>query len=67
MVERARLFGKAELYDKDGEKRLSLSVVADQVLALRQPSKPELGESRATKPPARDEKPRMDYEDAVPF
>jgi single-stranded DNA-binding protein len=30
---------KAELYDKDGEKRLSLSIIADNVLALRQPSK----------------------------
>ena len=28
---------KAELYDKDGVKRLSLSMVADNVLALRQP------------------------------
>jgi single-stranded DNA-binding protein len=27
---------KAELYDKDGDKRLSLSLVADCVLALRQ-------------------------------
>jgi single-stranded DNA-binding protein len=30
---------KAELYEKDGEKRISLSIVADNVLALRQPSK----------------------------
>jgi single-stranded DNA-binding protein len=36
---------KAELYDKDGEKRLSLSIVADHVLALRQPANPcKLGE-----------------------
>jgi single-stranded DNA-binding protein len=28
---------RAEFYDKDGEKRLSLSIVADHVLALRQP------------------------------
>jgi single-stranded DNA-binding protein len=28
---------KAETYEKDGASRLSLSVVADQVLALRQP------------------------------
>ena len=27
---------KAELYDKDGEKRLSLSIIADNVLALHQ-------------------------------
>jgi single-stranded DNA-binding protein len=26
---------KVELYDKDGERRLSLSIVADNVLALR--------------------------------
>jgi hypothetical protein len=45
MVEGARLFRdrpkrgalKAETYEKDGATRLSLSVVADQVLALRQP------------------------------
>jgi single-stranded DNA-binding protein len=58
---------KIETYDKDGVTKLSSSIVADHILALRQSSKPELGESRATKPPARDEKPRMDYEDAVPF
>jgi single-stranded DNA-binding protein len=28
---------KAELYEKDGETRLSLSVIADHVLALKQP------------------------------
>jgi single-stranded DNA-binding protein len=28
---------KAELYEKDGEKRLSLSIVAAHVVALRQP------------------------------
>jgi single-stranded DNA-binding protein len=30
---------KAELYDKDGEKRLSLSIVADNALALRRPAR----------------------------
>jgi single-stranded DNA-binding protein len=30
---------KAELYEKDGEKRLSLSIIADNVLALLQLSK----------------------------
>jgi single-stranded DNA-binding protein len=30
---------KAELYDKDGEKRFSLSIIADNVLALLQLSK----------------------------
>jgi hypothetical protein len=50
-----------EIYDKDGVTKLSLSIVADRVLALRQPAKPrKLGESRATKPPARDERSRMD-------
>ena len=28
---------KAETYEKDGEHRISLSLIADQVLALRQP------------------------------
>jgi hypothetical protein len=31
---------KAETYEKDGATKLSLSVVADHVLALRQPPKP---------------------------
>jgi single-stranded DNA-binding protein len=30
---------KAELYERDGETRLSLSIIADVVLALRQPAK----------------------------
>jgi hypothetical protein len=40
---------KAEFYSKDGgEPRISLSIVADQALALRQPPK-----ERATKSPQR--------------
>jgi single-stranded DNA-binding protein len=49
---------KAELYDHGGEKRLSLSIVADHVLALMQPSKPrKLGTPLA----------RVEYDDAIPF
>jgi single-stranded DNA-binding protein len=68
---------KAETYDKDGETRLSLSLVADHVLALRQPAKPrqpkvETGtSSRRDSPDARshagtgDAAPGLD--DAIPF
>lgn len=38
---------RAEVFEKDGEHRISLSITADQVLALRQPPK-----SRAAKMPA---------------
>jgi hypothetical protein len=31
---------KAEVYVKDGDTKLSLSIVADHVLALRHPQKP---------------------------
>ncbi|WP_400769344.1 single-stranded DNA-binding protein [Methylosinus sporium] len=39
--ERVSLQGKlkAEIYAKDGESRISLTLVADQILALRQPPK----------------------------
>jgi hypothetical protein len=56
---------KAELYEKGGEKRLSLAIVADNVLALRQPAKPrKLG---TTPPRANDGRPRVEYDDALPF
>jgi single-stranded DNA-binding protein len=59
---------KAELYDKDGEKRLSLSIVADNVLALRQPAKPrKLGEKSHPASRANDGRPRRDYDDSIPF
>jgi Single-strand binding protein family len=59
---------KAELYDRDGEKRLSLSIVADNVLALRQPAKPrKLGETPRSASTASDGPPREDYNDALPF
>ncbi|MCI0600859.1 MAG: hypothetical protein L0Y60_15320 [Beijerinckiaceae bacterium] len=52
---------KAELY---GEKRLSLSIVADNVLALRQPAKTRKAQPA---PSANDRKPQIDYNDAIPF
>jgi Single-strand binding protein family len=59
---------KAELYEKDGEKRLSLSIVADHVFALRQPSAPrKLGKKPQTATPANVRTPRVDYDDAIPF
>ncbi len=40
---------KVETYERDGETKLSLSLVADHVLPLRQPPKPrEPGSDRAT-------------------
>ena len=56
---------KAELYDKDGEKRLSLSIVANKVLALRQPR--EAVQLTRQKLGKRPEEPRTDYDDAIPF
>jgi hypothetical protein len=59
---------KAELYDKDGERRLSLSIIADNVLALRQPSKTrKLGEKSHHETPARDGTVRAEYDDAISF
>jgi len=52
----------AKTYEKDGQTKLSLSVVADHVLALRQPSK----SSRQRQEPgaAKQDEP---FDDAVPF
>jgi hypothetical protein len=55
---------KAEIYEKDGASRLSLSVVADKVLALRQPPKARKPRQEAVGAPARHETP---FDDAVPF
>lgn len=40
---------KAEIYEKDGEPRISLNIVASQVLALRQP--PKERKPKASEPP----------------
>jgi single-stranded DNA-binding protein len=54
---------KAELYDKDSERRLSLSIVADNVLALRQPSKTrKAGERPQPATPADDGRPKVEYD-----
>ena len=41
---------QAETYEKDGATRLSLSVVADQVLALRQPRRATEPRCKAVRP-----------------
>jgi single-stranded DNA-binding protein len=59
---------KSELYEKDGEKRRSLSIVADNVLALRQPAKPRrLGKKPQPATRANDGRPGVAYDDAIPF
>jgi hypothetical protein len=59
---------KAELYDKDGEKRFSLSIIADYVLALLQLSKTrKLGEKSHPATRANDGRPRVEYDDAILF
>jgi single-stranded DNA-binding protein len=59
---------KADIYDKDGEKRLSLSIIADNVLALRQPAKPrQVGKTPQPATTANDGKPRVEYDDVIPF
>jgi single-stranded DNA-binding protein len=58
---------KVETYEKDGATKLSLSVVADHVLAQRQPPKPrELG---GEKPPPRERGTGADraFDDAIPY
>jgi single-stranded DNA-binding protein len=50
---------KAEIYTKEGcEPRVSLSIIADQVLALRQPSKDR--KPKAPEPRPQDAKPRQE-------
>jgi single-stranded DNA-binding protein len=56
---------KAEIYEKDGVTKLSLSVVADHVLALRRPSKRAgAGKPAPVRQAARQDAP---FDDAVPF
>jgi hypothetical protein len=50
--------GQAGEYEKDGQKRISLGVVADHVLALRQPGR-QRAETLASREPA--------FDDAMPF
>jgi single-stranded DNA-binding protein len=54
---------KAEIYEKNGATRLSLSVVADQVLALRQPRRAKKAnpETDARRPNA------PVFDDSIPF
>jgi single-stranded DNA-binding protein len=55
---------KAETYEKDGVTKLSLSGVANHVLALRQPPKARKSRQEAAAAPARQDAP---FDDAVPF
>jgi single-stranded DNA-binding protein len=54
---------KAETYEKDGATKLSLSVVADHVLALRQAPKPR----EKTSPSERPAGANRDFDDAIPY
>jgi single-stranded DNA-binding protein len=49
---------KAEVFEKNGEHRVSLSLVADQVLALRQP--PKERKALAPEPPTKDTRSRQE-------
>lgn len=64
----------AEVFEKDGEHRVSLSLVADQVLALRQP--PRQRKPKATPPEERSRQARLagswsaasgDFNDSIDF
>jgi hypothetical protein len=55
---------KAETYDKDGATKLSLSVVADHVLALRQPPKARRERDRHERGAMQQSVP---FDDTVPF
>jgi single-stranded DNA-binding protein len=46
-------------YEKDGQKRISLGVVADHVLALRQPAKQRAHDADARREPA--------FNDGIPW
>jgi single-stranded DNA-binding protein len=54
---------KAETYEKDGATKLSLSVVADHVLALRQAPKPR----EKTSPSEQPARANRDFDDAIPY
>ena len=64
---------KAETYEKDGEHRISLSLIADQVLALRQPPRERRAEPAPQDTRSRQErcagswKPGGGPNDAIPF
>jgi single-stranded DNA-binding protein len=55
---------KAETYEKDGATKLSLSVVADHVLALRQPPKARRERERQVAGATQQKAP---FDDTVPF
>jgi single-stranded DNA-binding protein len=62
--------GKATLsvYEKNGEHRPSLSIIADHVLALRQPREAVKSKERAAKPTQRREwRPGDGPNDSIPF
>lgn len=61
---------KAEIYTGTGEPRVSLSLVADHVLALRQPAKkrePKAADPRAERPAGTWTPSRGDLNDSIPF
>jgi single-stranded DNA-binding protein len=59
---------KAELYAKDGgEPKLSLSIIANHVLALRQPPKPREPDSDRATPRERPAGANRDFDDAIPY
>ena len=68
---------KAETYTKDGETKLSLTCIADAVLALRQPAKPRQPKAEAGTSRRRDNPDRLAHagtgesnpqlNDAIPF
>jgi Single-strand binding protein family len=62
--------GKATIgvYEKNGEHRPSLSIVADHVLALRQPREAVQSKERTAKPtPRREWRPGDGPDDQIPF
>jgi len=54
---------KVETYERDGETKLSLSLVADRVLALRQPPQPR----KRTSPSERLAGTERTFDDAIPY
>jgi len=59
---------KAELYAKDGgEHKLSLSIIAEHVLALRQPWKPREPDSDRTPPRERPAGADRSFDDPIPY
>ena len=59
---------KAEIYEaSSGEKRVSLGVIGDHVLALRQPLKPRQPGSEKTSPSERPAGANRELDGAIPF